>query len=72
MTDKTDLDLSRQTMAMWTRFAATGDPNAAGKVIWPAYDPATDRHLELGAGLRVRSHLYTQACDLADRIRLAQ
>jgi len=34
-------------MGYWTRFAATGDPNGAGATAWPAYDPSTDRMLEL-------------------------
>jgi para-nitrobenzyl esterase len=68
--DPVDLGLSEQMMAMWTRFAAAGDPNEPGSDLWPAYDPATDRHLELGDTVRVKSGLYKEACDLADRIRL--
>jgi len=31
----------------WTRFAAAGNPNGAGAVAWPTYDPATDSMLQL-------------------------
>jgi len=98
VTNERDLELSRQIMALWTRFAATGDPNeaatgqtragetgagetggagtgptAAGPAAvprWPAYDPVGGRYLELGDQVRARAHLYEEACDLADEIRL--
>ncbi len=65
-----DVRLSDDIMAMWTRFAATGDPNAPGEQLWPAYDRATDRHLELGVTTAAGTGLSTEACDLADQIRL--
>ena len=69
--DPVDLELSEQMMAMWTRFAASGDPNKPGSDRWPAYDPSTDRHLELGDAIEVKAGLYKEACDLADEIRLS-
>jgi para-nitrobenzyl esterase len=42
-----ELRLSEQMVAFWTRFAASGNPNAPGKEIWPGYDPARDNFLKL-------------------------
>lgn len=70
--DAVDLELSEEMIAMWTRFAATGNPNQAGSDLWPSYDRSLDRYLELGDTLTVKSGLYKQACDLADKIRLAK
>ena len=62
--------LSGAMMGYWTRFAATGDPNGGGAVQWPAYDPSTDLHLQLGDTVTVGAPgLYKQACDFADSIR---
>ena len=69
--DPIDVRLSEQMMRMWTAFAATGDPNGAGGERWPAYRRATDRHLEFGDTLAVRSGLHRRACDLADEIRMS-
>ena len=46
--DDTDVALSRQMMAAWTAFAATGNPHADGGLAWPAYAAGDDLHLELG------------------------
>jgi para-nitrobenzyl esterase len=64
-----DYDLSGAIMGYWTRFAATGDPNGDGAETWPAYDSATDAHLELGDSVKTGTALYKQACDLADLVR---
>jgi para-nitrobenzyl esterase len=42
-----DLTFSQSLMGYWTRFAATGNPNGAGAVAWPPYDPLTDSMLQL-------------------------
>ncbi len=52
----------------WVRFAGTGDPNGPGRPMWPAYDAASDQHLELGEVIRVDRGLRKEACDLFDRI----
>ena len=44
-------------MAIWTQFAKTGNPSVAGLVDWPAYTPANDRFVELGAAPAVRTGL---------------
>lgn len=70
--DPVDLRLSEAMMGMWTRFAATGDPNEAGDALWPPYSPDDDRHLELGDRIIPGAGLYTEACDLADEIRATE
>ena len=35
-----ELELSGRLIATWTRFAKTGNPNAAGSTQWPAFAPA--------------------------------
>jgi para-nitrobenzyl esterase len=53
-----DWEVSRALQGYWSRFAATGDPNGAGAVAWPAYEAAADPYLGLaappaaGAGVR--------------------
>ena len=47
----TDTALSATMRAYWVQFAATGDPNREGLPPWPAFDPATDRHLELSSAI---------------------
>jgi para-nitrobenzyl esterase len=61
--------VSDAMMACWTRFAATGDPNGEGVPRWTAYDPVKRRYLEFGDEIAARSHLYDEACDLADSLR---
>lgn len=63
----TDRELSRQMMAYWVHFAATGDPNGPGLVVWPAYDAVSDRNLDFADTVRVERHLYQQECDFIDQ-----
>ena len=42
-----DLTFSQAMMGYWSRFAATGNPNGAGAVAWPQYEPTTDSMLQL-------------------------
>jgi len=55
--DALDTSVADQTMTIWTNFARTGNPSAAGLVDWPAYTPANDAFVELGATPVVRSGL---------------
>ena len=47
----TDTALSATMRAYWVQFAATGDPNRGDLPAWPAFDPRTDRHLELAPAI---------------------
>ncbi|MGY4827784.1 carboxylesterase/lipase family protein [Sphaerotilaceae bacterium SBD11-9] len=51
-----DATVSDTTMTMWTNFARTGNPGTAS-LTWPAYTPASDAFVELGAAPLVRSGL---------------
>ena len=57
-----DNKLSSAMMGYWTRFAATGDPNGGGAVVWPRYDTAA-RHLEFGDVVKVGQSLKAEMCD---------
>lgn len=59
-----DRALSKVMMDYWTAFAAAGDPNGSGRPHWPAYDPASDKHLEFDAESTVKSGLFNELCDL--------
>jgi para-nitrobenzyl esterase len=50
-----DRKVSENMMAMWARFAKTGNPNAEGPVAWPAYEPSTDQYLYIAEPLQVKS-----------------
>ncbi len=58
-----DLAVSESLQGYWTRFAATGDPNGAGAVVWPRYEATTDSHIELNAPPRAGNGVRTELCD---------
>ncbi|MEL6104912.1 MAG: carboxylesterase family protein [Planctomycetota bacterium] len=62
-----DAALSQSFMDYWVQFAKTGNPNVAGKPVWPTYKSSDDRHLVMDKELVVGSNLRKQACDLLDR-----
>ncbi len=47
-----ETSLSNEIIGYWTRFAATGDPNGAGAVIWPAYDATNESIMQLDVPIR--------------------
>jgi para-nitrobenzyl esterase len=50
-----DGDQLGETMrAYWAQFAKTGDPNAPGLPVWPAYDGRAKECFELGRGIQAR------------------
>ena len=55
--------------AYWIRFAATGDPNRPGLPAWPAWEPASDRHLELGVDVSAGDGLHVEGAALWDRFQ---
>jgi para-nitrobenzyl esterase len=58
-----DLTFSQAMMGYWTRFAATGNPNGAGAVTWPPYDPTTDSMLQLDDTLVQINGYHNPQCD---------
>ena len=69
--DYTEVDtgLSETMRAYWMRFAATGDPNGHGLPAWPAWDPASDRYLELGVEVSAGDGLHVDGAALWDRFQ---
>jgi para-nitrobenzyl esterase len=55
--------LSRAMTGYWTRFAATGNPNGAGAVVWPQ-DDASDPYLAFDAEVRGATGAKQAACTL--------
>jgi para-nitrobenzyl esterase len=53
----------------WVRFAATGDPNGGGAVIWPAYDARTREHLVFGDVIESAVGVRDEQCRLFDGLQ---
>jgi para-nitrobenzyl esterase len=64
--DDRDRAFSEQLIGYWTRFAATGDPNADGAPAWPRFDEASERHLWLDAPFEAGDHLRQEPLDFLD------
>jgi para-nitrobenzyl esterase len=58
-----ELTFSSALMGYWTRFAATGNPNGAGAVAWPPYDPNTDAMLQLDDTFMPINGYHNPQCD---------
>jgi para-nitrobenzyl esterase len=58
-----DRKLSEMMMGYWTTFAATGDPNGAGRPHWPVYDSARDEYLEFDCEATVKSGMFQEVYD---------
>ncbi len=65
---KVDRHLSAAMVSYWTQFAATGDPNGGGLPEWPAYEPETDMHLELGNVIAAGANLRKKELDVLEAI----
>jgi len=64
--DPQDLATSQATVAYWSSFAKYGNPGAAGGVLWPKYDAASEPVLEFSVnGPVVRNHLFDARYDWA-------
>jgi para-nitrobenzyl esterase len=63
-----EVALAESVQNYWTRFAATGDPNGAGAVEWPRYDPAADTYLRLDTPITAEAGVRTERCDFWDRL----
>ena len=58
-----EVTFAGQMMGYWTRFAATGNPNGAGAVQWPAYDATTDAMLQLDDTFVAINGYHNPQCD---------
>ncbi|HSV52927.1 MAG TPA: carboxylesterase family protein [Burkholderiaceae bacterium] len=52
--------VSKEMVEFWTRFAKSGNPNAAGSTAWPAYTVSNDSHMSLQPGGSVVSTRFAQ------------
>ena len=52
--DEYDWKLAGIMSGYWTQFATAGDPNRADLPQWPAYDPVSDRCLDIGGKILMR------------------
>lgn len=67
--DAKEAVLATRMLGYWTRFAAMGDPNTAGEVVWPTFAKASDQHLVLGlSGASTGSGLKKKQCDFWDTL----
>ena len=62
-----DQALSEAMTRYWVQFAKTGNPNVEGLPAWPAYDPETDLHLELGDEIKAGAGYRKEAVDALKR-----
>ena len=58
-----EVTFAGQVMGYWTRFAATGNPNGAGAVQWPAYDATTDAMVQLDDTSMTINGYHNPQCD---------
>lgn len=66
--DDDQLELSRQMITFWDRFAATGEPNGSGTPAWPAYSASTGEMMSLVAcDTSPAGHQAPAACSRATR-----
>ena len=63
-----DQALSEAMTRYWVQFAKTGDPNVEGLPEWPAYEPETDQHLELGDEIKAGAGYRKEAVDSLNEI----
>ena len=63
-----DQALSDAMTRYWVQFAKTGNPNVEGLPVWPAYDPETDQHLELGDEIKAGAGYRKEAVDALNEI----
>ena len=56
-----DRTVASNTMKVWTQFAKTGNPTVSGLIDWPAFTEESDKYLEIGAELKVKSGVAASA-----------
>lgn len=53
--DEKDVVVADQMMQLWASFAENGRPSVRGLAFWPAYKPESDRYLDIGYELKVKT-----------------
>ena len=61
-----DRKMAELMSGYWAQFAATGDPNGAGRPHWPAYLTASDEVLEFGSEVAVRKNFRKDKLDFLE------
>jgi para-nitrobenzyl esterase len=51
--------VAKNTMAIWTQFAKTGNPSVSGLIDWPAFTAENDTYLAIGGKLEVKMGVAT-------------
>lgn len=64
--EDTDKKLSDAMTSYWVNFAASGNPNGASLIKWPAYTAKDDQVLEFGDKIAVRSEVNKTGLDFFD------
>jgi len=63
--NETDKSYSAMMQQYWLNFAKTGDPNGAGQVKWPKFDPAKRAYIDFtDAGPVAKEGLHREVCDV--------
>jgi len=63
-----DLPVVKQVMAYWGSMATHGDPNTAGQLAWPPYDPTNERQLVIDVTASTESAFKRAKCNFWDRL----
>jgi len=63
----TDKALADAMSSYWVNFAATGDPNGDGLMIWPAYDAQHDPYMDFGDAVESGQHLLKRELDFTQK-----
>ncbi len=65
-----EFELAETMSGYWTSFAAGGNPNGAGRPLWPAYDREAEAYLEIGDVIRMGERLLDEKLDFMERVLL--
>lgn len=67
-TTPADARMARVVNAYWVAFAKTGNPNGAGRPVWPAYDRSSDRLMDFANdGAVAKADPWKTRLDLTER-----
>ncbi|MFA6450132.1 MAG: carboxylesterase/lipase family protein [bacterium] len=64
---KENLAVSDSMISLWSSFARSGVPTAAGVPAWPKYDTATEPHLRIDVSLAVEFKFKSDSCSVLEK-----